>query len=178
MDGSEDKGSTKNAKVLHSIYKTYGIDSIEFYNYSLSYFRYLVMHYNFGKYDHDIMMDCYNKLLGLVKYGYTKKNGEKVPPCYDETKSNIATYIHGIVRNMVTDVNYAKKKYVGDPELELSRFTNDPAQTEESVFNDIAKQCCLEYSSYEDACSMIESLDIKNPVKRSFIWHKLRLNLN
>lgn len=99
---NEDKTSRPRQKGSYSknrltrVYEEFGPLSEEFY-YEVKNFLAYLQHRYLGYYDEDVQIDCYEKVVRSFSE-------------YDPTKSNIATWIHTIVRYHISNVRYSMNK--------------------------------------------------------------------
>lgn len=94
---------------LKEVFKEHGVQSPEMVEYSFRYFRYLIIRYA-REFDEDLYQTCYARVVASIIGETDLETGEFKEPYYDAEKTNIATWIHSIVRNQASSYLYKKKK--------------------------------------------------------------------
>lgn len=157
-----------NFKKLQDIYEKEGIFGVAFYNQIIAYIKKLLNKYLYLKqFNEDHINDCY-----LAIYERVSKN-------YDPNKGCLGTFIHTIIRNYCTKVNYRivntqtpislDFEYINRDDLTKSSF--DFIESEECEEEDISEdldnieyyctslQCDDTLDKVEHYCDLIKQYD-------------------
>lgn len=144
---------------------------------------YLIKLYNYGKYDDEIHSACYSRLIGACRYGIYKPDGTYIPPYYDDTRVNIATFVHSVVRNHIVSRLYRLKKFVDCFETTTSTITYDVLGDYdwENLFDyEDVKQSIFETAHLSapvgDVVDFMDESDFDNPVKKVLLWQISKSN--
>lgn len=176
----------KSAAGLTKIFREKGVASKEFFEYSKPFFTYLIKRYNYGVYDEEIHSTCFCRLIGACETGLYRKDGTYIPPYYDESRVNIATFVHSLVRNNIVSGNYKLRRFVDCFEsLENTTVdtpTSDCSWEELLDYSDdmrrsILKDSYIYYSSEDKLKDFIDSRrNNKNPAKKTLLWNLSKQN--
>lgn len=165
------------------MYRKYGVDSKEFFEYSKPFFSYLIKLYNFGKFDDEIFAACFYRVIGAVKYGIHKQDGTFIPAYYDDTRVNIATFVHSVVRNHISSRRYRENKVVDCfdsivPKLKTThgvKFEEIELGEYEELKDRVYRSSGIEFDSLESITELLSCTE-NSTVKKVVLWQVSRLH--
>lgn len=148
-----------NYKKLQDIYSGKGLYSVEFYNQTIAYVKKLLNKYLMQKqFNEDHIQDCFVAIY------------EKVYKNYDPNKGVLGTFIHTIVRNYCTKVNYRLKNHQAPISLDFEYIDKDEVFIKSS-FNELDSQLeekelkSPELDNIENYCSDLTDLNVYDSVE-------------
>lgn len=151
-----------NYKKLQDIYEIKGLYSTEFYNQTIAYVKKLLNKYLIQKqFNEDNIQDCFMAIY------------EKVSANYDSEKGVLGTFIHTIVRNYCTKVNYRLKNHQAPISLDFEYIDKEEVNNKSS-FNEVdimledEELKSPELDSIENYCSDLADLNIYESVEYLF----------
>lgn len=161
----------KSSLGLLGIYRKYGLESLEFYNYSKGFFEYVIRRYNNQVYDEDIHHFCYLRVLESALYGFKDKEGIFHPPYYNPKKTNLVTFVFSTIRNAVSSLKYRESKRVDNFEV-LTEVKEDENIDFDWYQNLDYEDKKLEYGKTigVEKISTIRGLPSDNPIVKTILW--------
>ena len=146
---------------VYSIYKMYGATSEEYFE-SIKHLIYSLQHKYMGRSDEDCFNDCYIRILESFEY-------------WDESKSNIVSWIHLVVRNKISSFNYTKKKLLKEDyqyEDSITKGAQDKRLPAKDILRTFIKAPVRVSISTNDMDSLVEILYLTptHPLAKSAVW--------
>lgn len=106
-----------------------------------------------------------------------------MPPYYDDSRVNIATFVHSVVRNHIVSKLYRTKKFVDCFETTTSSMTsevNDDYDWSNLFdYDDLRKdiyRMARVTGDEETVCEFMDEATFDNPIKRAILWQISKSN--
>lgn len=106
-----------------------------------------------------------------------------MPPYYDDSRVNIATFVHSVVRNHIVSKLYRVRKFVDCFDTTTSCITSESNEDYdwgnlfdyEELREDIYKMARVEMDA-DTVCEFMEEATFDNPIKRAILWQISKSN--
>jgi len=178
----DEEEAKKDSKGLQEVYDEHGLQSTEMWEYSFRYIRYLIMRYCLGEYDEELHFKCWTRLIETCITGFWRtKKGQKefVPPYYNKEETNIATWIHSVVRNQASTYMYNKlnDNRVSEEELKMVKVEDEFFKNPDSVgliHKTLREMVSVEFLDVDLLAEIVPQMTFDSIIKRAVIWEVSR----